>query len=113
MQNDPIRASKYERESWKLYEEVTNHKDMYYRDKVDCVPHIKNAYVTFRSIEGKQRCLQAYETKSCRRVCTEYFCCLHQIFKKKKLLAKGYYDINDTVDADNIIWENIGSSVSS
>jgi hypothetical protein len=53
MANDPLNASKYERESWKLYEKVTDLKDNYYKDKITSQPDIKNAYVTFRSLEGK------------------------------------------------------------
>ena len=47
-----------------------------------------------------------------RRVCTEYICCLKAIFKKK-LLQKGYYDIEAAVDPANILWENIGNSATS
>jgi len=113
MLNDPINASKYERQSWKLYDKVTDLKDLYYKDKISSLPNVKNAYVTFRSLEGQQRALQAYETKWCRRMCTEYICCMRSVFRKKKLLAQGYYDIGDTVDPDNLIWENIGSTKSS
>jgi hypothetical protein len=38
---------------------------------------------------------------------------MRSVFRKKKLLNKGYYDLVDTVDPDNLIWENIGSSKTS
>lgn len=53
MKNDPWNASHYERQSWKLYERITDHKDNYYKDKIHVTPTVVNAYVTFRSMEGK------------------------------------------------------------
>ena len=49
-------------------------------------PTIKNAYVTFRSMEGKQRAMQAYETGAAARLFAEYVCCMKSVFQKKKLL---------------------------
>lgn len=49
-------------------------------------PTIKNAYVTFRSMEGKQRAMQAYETGTAARLFAEYVCCMKSVFQKKKLL---------------------------
>lgn len=57
MQNDPLGSRKYEKEIWILYQRVTDHKDAYYFDKMNSEPLVKNAYVTFRSMEGKHRAL--------------------------------------------------------
>lgn len=76
-------------------------------------PQIKNAYVTFRSMEGKQRAMQAYETGTAARLFAEYICCMKSVFQKKKLLKKGYYSIRDTVEPETIIWENLGVPASS
>jgi hypothetical protein len=43
-------------------------------------PQIKNAYVTFRSMEGKQRVMQAYETGTAARLFAEYICCMKSVF---------------------------------
>ena len=69
-----------------MCDEVTDYKEKYYLEKQMHIPHIKSAFITFRSMEGKQRALQAYATKSFRRICTEYLCCLHLIFKKRKIM---------------------------
>ena len=53
MKNDPINAPHYEKQIWKLYTIVTDHKDAYYKDRFIQNPSIKNAFVTFRSMEGK------------------------------------------------------------
>ena len=86
MKNDPMRSPIYEREMWRLYTRVTEHKNRYYIDRMNTVPIIKNAYVTFRSMEGKERAMQAYETGRVIRWIAEYVCCMGSLFKKKKLL---------------------------
>lgn len=57
MKNDPSNKTAYEAESWKLYTRVTKHKDEYYKERVETTPSIRNAFITFRSMEGKQRAL--------------------------------------------------------
>lgn len=108
MQNDPLGSRAYEKEIWTLYQKVTDHKDAYYFDKLNSVPHVKNAYVTFRSMEGKHRALQAWETPDSLRVFVEYICCMKSVFKKKKLLSKGYPHIRETANPEAIVWENLG-----
>ncbi len=66
-----------------------------------------NAYVTFRSMEGKERALQAYNISSLQKLCASYCCCLDFYFKKKKLLQKGYLSVQETTDPKIIIWENL------
>ena len=46
-----------EKEMWKQYNKVTEHKEAYYREKERASPQIVNAYITFRSMEGKERAL--------------------------------------------------------
>ena len=38
---------------------------------------------------------------------------MSSVFRRKKLLQKGYYHIGEAVDPDNITWENLGISVRS
>lgn len=38
---------------------------------------------------------------------------MSQVFKKKKLLRKGFYKIEETVDPETIIWENLGHKLTS
>lgn len=113
MANDPLSAPKYEKEIWKAYSRVTELKDTYYAEKMSQVPSVKNAYVTFRSMEGKSRTMQAYNTNRFVRLFTEYFCCMKQVFKKKKLLQKGFLNVDRAVDPKLIIWENQGVKVMS
>ena len=72
------------------------------------VPKVRNAYVTFRSMEGKQRALTAWETPNAVRIFAEYICCMQSVFKKKKLIGKGYPFVRETTAPDTIIWENLG-----
>ena len=68
---DPQNKVDYDNQIWKLYTKVTAHKDAYYAERDTSVPNLRNAYITFRSMEGKQRALQAYETPVVTRVCAE------------------------------------------
>jgi len=113
MKNDPQNQSKYEKQIWQHYNAVTSHKDAYFKDKMGMQPTVANCYITFRSMEGKQRALVAYDTKDVKRIFAEYICCMSSIFKRKKLLQKGYYNVGDTVDPECIIWENLGTSTCS
>lgn len=61
-------------------------------------------------MEGKQRALQAYQTSTVVRLLAENLCCMGSLFTKRKLLQKGYLNLEDTVDPSSIIWENLGTS---
>lgn len=65
-------------------------------------------YITFRSMEGKKRALQAYNVNTFKRVFSEVFCGMAPMLKKKKLLMHGWYKTEDAESPDSIIWENIG-----
>mmetsp|Transcript_14014 Transcript_14014/g.23808 ORF Transcript_14014/g.23808 Transcript_14014/m.23808 type:complete len:888 (-) Transcript_14014:196-2859(-) len=108
MLNDPLQSHNYEKDIWSCYRQITQYKDTYYRDKENFKPKIRNAYVTFRSMEGKQRAVQAYTANIFSRIFTELCCCMPAVFKKKKLLKKGYYNVDEPGDPDNIIWEHLG-----
>ena len=86
MTNDPENQSEYEKQIWKHYNAVTSHKDAYFKDKMGMQPTVANCYITFRSMEGKQRALVAYDTKDVKRIFAEYVCCMSSIFRRKKLL---------------------------
>lgn len=87
--------------------------DAFYEEKAKIDPEILNCYVTFRSMESKERALQGYDISSFKRTFVTYACCLDQFFKKKRLrgvVQEGNMTINDTVDPQIILWENIGLS---
>ena len=86
MNNDPYNVKKYEKDLWKLHIRITELKDAYYAEKEDTVPEIKNAHITFRSMEGRSRAMQAYETSNVVRISVEKICCLKSVFAKKKFL---------------------------
>lgn len=50
---DPPNTRRYEVQQWVLYTEVTKLNDLYYAEKNRIKPEIRNAYVTFRSMESK------------------------------------------------------------
>jgi len=86
MNNDPYNMKKYEKNLWKLHIHITELKDAYYSEKEDTIPKIKNAHITFRSMEGRRRATQAYETSDVARILVERICCLESLFAKKKFL---------------------------
>mmetsp|Transcript_42256 Transcript_42256/g.64782 ORF Transcript_42256/g.64782 Transcript_42256/m.64782 type:complete len:186 (-) Transcript_42256:1859-2416(-) len=108
IRNDPLHSAEYEREIWKLYTSITNHKDTYYRAKLRVEPDLKNMYITFRSMEARERALQAYSPSPFRRLFAELCCCLGQMFLKKKLLRKWFYKMSPAVSPETIVWENLG-----
>ena len=91
MANDPTQSNYYEKEMWVRYTKVTRLKDEYYEEKAKLTPHIKNAYVTFRSQEGKARAKQAYAPSIFVRLFAEVICCMPNVFHKRKLLQTGFY----------------------
>lgn len=58
---------------WRHYTSVTRLNEKYAEEKPSMVPEIKNAYVTFRSMEGRERALRAFDLNWAQRKCT--FCC--------------------------------------
>lgn len=108
MLNDPKNSHVYEHRIWKMHNDVTYHKNEYYRQKNSASTDIINAYVSFRSMEGKQRILYSYQLKSWRRVLAQCFCGMKSVFRRKMLLEKGYYDLEDAAESDDIIWEHHG-----
>ena len=44
---------------------------------------VVNAFVTLRSMEGKERTIMAYKGGKCKRFCLTNFCCQGKRFRKK------------------------------
>ena len=86
MDNDPSNMKKYEKDLWKLHIHITELKDAYYAEKEDTTPKIKNVHITFRSMEGRRRVMQAYETSNVVRILVGKVCALESLFAKKKFL---------------------------
>lgn len=57
IQVDPPSTRIYEAEQWKHYTNVTLLNDAYYEEKAKIDPEILNCYVTFRSMESRERAL--------------------------------------------------------
>ena len=55
MANDPLHSKIHEKEMWKLFNKVTEYKQAYYDERESVKLNIVNAYITFRSMEGKDR----------------------------------------------------------
>ena len=69
---------------------------------------MRNAYITFKSLEGKEKALEAFDINRVQRFAAEKVCGLGAMFSNKKLLHTGFPTIVDTVDPENITWENLG-----
>jgi hypothetical protein len=108
IKNDPLGIAIYEKEEWVLYSRITELKDKYYNEKIHVSPELNNVYITFRSMEGKQRALQAYNISPFRRLFSEICCGMRLMLRKKKLLMQGFYRIKEAEVPENIIWENLG-----
>ena len=72
---------------------------------------VVNAYITFRSMEGKDRAVQAYNISMLPRKFVELFCCMSVFFKKRKILKKSYPYVEAAHDPATIIWENLNVSM--
>lgn len=95
---DPDNTRTYEAQIWQHYATVTELNDSYYEDKKAASGEVVNAYVMFRSMEGKQRAIKAYDIHCCQRLCVSFCCCLSQFFKKKQLIRKGFLTVESPVD---------------
>ncbi|CDW73927.1 UNKNOWN [Stylonychia lemnae] len=67
---------------------------------------IVNAYVVFRSMEGRQRALQAYEDGYLTRLFGKYLCCKYWDYKQKKFLDK-WIKVKPAKSPDIILWQNL------
>jgi hypothetical protein len=65
-----------------------------------------NAYVMFRSMEGKQRALAAYEDGPITRLLNTIFCCKCRDYQKKKFYDK-WLKVKSAYSPDIILWENL------
>lgn len=64
---DPANTREYEAIQWTHYSHVTRLFEQYYAEKDKIVPTVNNIYVTFRSMEGKERAVKAYDIHSLKR----------------------------------------------
>lgn len=67
------------------------------------------AYVMLRSMEGKERAINAYKVGSCRRWCLTNLCCQGGRFKSKMFMGK-WLRVKEAKAPDIIKWENLRSS---
>eukprot|EP00347_Sterkiella_histriomuscorum_P019500 403341392 len=67
---------------------------------------VVNAYVMFRSMEGKHRVLNAFKDGSITRFFKTYFCCKCIHYNKKKFLGK-WIKVKEAKAPDIILWENL------
>ena len=70
---------------------------------------IVNAYVTFRTKDARDAAIKIYDISTAKRVCLESVC-FSQMFKRIKLLSKGFLEVRAAPSPENVIWENLGST---
>jgi len=73
---------------------------------------IKNAFIVFRSMEGAETLIKAYNESRCR-LCflrTACDCCADKRDYKKKLFQGKFLKVERAVEPSLIIWENLGIS---
>lgn len=75
---------KYDKKIAKLSVEIEKNIALYNKYESTNTNYAVVAYVMLRSMEGKNRVLQAYKPGKCRRCCFTYFCGQGAVFKKKK-----------------------------
>lgn len=68
---------------------------------------IKTAYVVFKSMEGAERTMHAYNMGFCNRLCLK--CCCRGKELKPKLFQNRWLNITRAVDPTLIMWQNLGS----
>lgn len=98
MENDPKNRTVYEEKMWTHYSHVTKKKEAYLEAKKSSNSAIADAYVTFKSLDGKAKAIEAFDFNWLQRVTAEKLCCLGSIFSNKKILHSGFPIIRDTVD---------------
>lgn len=84
--------------------------DLYYEEKSKLKAEIRNAYVTFRSMESKGRAIKGYDLNWVQRRVATKCCGLDYFFKKKRLIQEGDMKVRDVVDPQIVLWENVGVS---
>jgi hypothetical protein len=107
---DPDYTRIYEAQIWQHYAVITELNDMYFEDKKAADATVVNAHVLFRSMEGRERAINAYDVGCCTRLCVGMCCCLGGFFKKKQLLQYGFLTVNEPMDPQILEWENLGIS---
>lgn len=108
---DPKKKAKYEQ----LIDELKVSVMMLVRDYKNVDPsltqgEIKSAYIVFKSMEGAERCLQAYRYKYfkwlCFRLC---ICCFSdKINYDKKMFHNQWLQVDKAIEPSLIMWENLG-----
>lgn len=68
---------------------------------------VKCAFVTFRSMEGQARMLQAYKMGKCKTCCI--MCCFQEKVKGK-LFREKWLKVDEAPNPSLIMWENLGYS---
>jgi hypothetical protein len=64
------------------------------------------AYVMLRSMEGKERAINAYKAGRCRRWCATNLCCAGKQYKDKMFMGK-WLRVKEAKAPDIIKWENL------
>ena len=61
MENDPKNRTVYEEKMWTYYSHVTKKKEAYLAAKKSSDSTISDAYVTFKSLDGKAKAIEAFD----------------------------------------------------
>ena len=83
-----------------------------YKDNADAEGEVKNAFVTFRSMEGAARLKSAYNYSRMSVCCTRCCCCcVDKETYNRKLFHGQWLKVEQSVEPSLIIWENLGLSM--
>ena len=69
---------------------------------------IKSAYVVFKSMEGAERCLQAYRYQYCKLLSFKCCKCCFRINHGEKLFHNNWLRVDKAIEPSLIMWENLG-----
>lgn len=100
IQKDPKKQAKYEKENLKFEGLIDKKVELYSRIQKG-EQKVVNAYIIFRSMEGKERMVQAYTEKCCRCACIG-----GKRYREKLFFGK-FLKVKESVAPDLILWENL------
>ena len=68
MANDPQNTMVYEEQVWALYSQVTKNKELFLTGRRSSTSNIRNAYLTFRSLDARSKALEVFGVSASKRM---------------------------------------------
>lgn len=69
---------------------------------------IKSAYIVFKSMEGAERCLQAYRYHYMKWLCFRCCACCFKVSYDNKMFHDNWLHVDKAIEPSLIMWENLG-----